>query len=323
MGAEDRRVIGSRPARAARRSAPGSAASARAGADCSPRARCRRVRRALGGEHRGARVGLDHLVAEPDPQHALEHVPSLVVGVVDVKRGDPLKARIAGICPLDHQEVAVLAADLTAARDVRNRSSGIAESVTRPYPRMDRVPPRMAVKTEAIGKTYEPSRTRSAARRSASTPRRSARPTLCTSTSRPPARPATPTWWRHRCSRSSTPRERSGRWMFDPEVGINFAMLVHGGQEFAWGPVVVAGDEVTHDRIRQGHLGTWRDGVLRVRVGVGEPARGDRLHGHVDEDRQGRRMSRGRHDRAEGHAGPVRHRPLRGRVGRLQPDPHR
>ena len=33
--------------------------------------------------------------------------------------------------------------------------------------------------------------------------------------------------------------------MFDPEVGINFAMMVHGAQEFRWGPVVVAGDEVT------------------------------------------------------------------------------
>jgi acyl dehydratase len=32
--------------------------------------------------------------------------------------------------------------------------------------------------------------------------------------------------------------------LFDPEVGINFAMLVHGGQEFEWGPLVVAGDEV-------------------------------------------------------------------------------
>ena len=32
--------------------------------------------------------------------------------------------------------------------------------------------------------------------------------------------------------------------LFDPEVGINFAMLVHGGQEFDWGPLVVAGDEV-------------------------------------------------------------------------------
>ena len=33
--------------------------------------------------------------------------------------------------------------------------------------------------------------------------------------------------------------------MFDPEVGMNFAMMVHGGQEFEWGPLVVAGDEIT------------------------------------------------------------------------------
>jgi acyl dehydratase len=33
--------------------------------------------------------------------------------------------------------------------------------------------------------------------------------------------------------------------IFDPEVGINFAMMVHGGQEFSWGDPVVAGDEVT------------------------------------------------------------------------------
>ncbi len=33
--------------------------------------------------------------------------------------------------------------------------------------------------------------------------------------------------------------------VFDPEVGINFAMMVHGAQEFAWGPVVVGGDEIT------------------------------------------------------------------------------
>lgn len=32
--------------------------------------------------------------------------------------------------------------------------------------------------------------------------------------------------------------------MFDKEVGINFARLVHGGQEFKWGPLVVAGDEI-------------------------------------------------------------------------------
>jgi acyl dehydratase len=33
--------------------------------------------------------------------------------------------------------------------------------------------------------------------------------------------------------------------LFDPEVGMNFARMVHGGQEFAWGPLVVAGDEVS------------------------------------------------------------------------------
>jgi acyl dehydratase len=33
--------------------------------------------------------------------------------------------------------------------------------------------------------------------------------------------------------------------LFDPDVGLNFAMMVHGGQEFRWGPVVVAGDEIS------------------------------------------------------------------------------
>src|SRR5437660_9028032 len=36
-----------------------------------------------------------------------------------------------------------------------------------------------------------------------------------------------------------------GPAIFDPEVGINFAMMVHGSQEFRWGPPVVAGDEIT------------------------------------------------------------------------------
>jgi acyl dehydratase len=31
----------------------------------------------------------------------------------------------------------------------------------------------------------------------------------------------------------------------DPEVGMDFARMVHGAQEFAWGPLVVAGDEIT------------------------------------------------------------------------------
>jgi acyl dehydratase len=33
--------------------------------------------------------------------------------------------------------------------------------------------------------------------------------------------------------------------LFDPELGINFAMLVHGGQEFEWGEPVCAGDTIT------------------------------------------------------------------------------
>jgi acyl dehydratase len=33
--------------------------------------------------------------------------------------------------------------------------------------------------------------------------------------------------------------------LFDPDVGINFALMVHGGQEFVWGPLVVAGEETT------------------------------------------------------------------------------
>ena len=33
--------------------------------------------------------------------------------------------------------------------------------------------------------------------------------------------------------------------MFDPEVGIDFSRLVHAGQEFEWGELVVAGDEIS------------------------------------------------------------------------------
>jgi acyl dehydratase len=36
-----------------------------------------------------------------------------------------------------------------------------------------------------------------------------------------------------------------GPAIVDPEVGINLAMMVHGGQEFVWGEPVCAGDEIT------------------------------------------------------------------------------
>ena len=33
--------------------------------------------------------------------------------------------------------------------------------------------------------------------------------------------------------------------ILDPEIELNLAMMVHGGQEFVWGAPVVAGDEIT------------------------------------------------------------------------------
>ena len=35
-----------------------------------------------------------------------------------------------------------------------------------------------------------------------------------------------------------------GEALFDPEIGLDFARMVHGGQEFTWGPLVQAGDEI-------------------------------------------------------------------------------
>jgi len=79
-----------------------------------------------------------------------------------------------------------------------------------------------------------------------------------------------------------------GPAIFDPEVGIDFALMVHGAQEFAWGPLVIAGDEVTTSvevkgieeredmgyyvfgsvsRNQDGHtvcVGTWTNIVRRV-----------------------------------------------------------
>jgi acyl dehydratase len=38
-----------------------------------------------------------------------------------------------------------------------------------------------------------------------------------------------------------------GPAILDPEIGIDYARLVHGAQEFTWGEPVVAGDEITTD----------------------------------------------------------------------------
>jgi acyl dehydratase len=51
--------------------------------------------------------------------------------------------------------------------------------------------------------------------------------------------------------------------LLDPELEIDFSMLVHGGQEFRWdGPLVVSGDEITttlrvHDIRRRADLGFY------------------------------------------------------------------
>jgi acyl dehydratase len=37
----------------------------------------------------------------------------------------------------------------------------------------------------------------------------------------------------------------AGPAMLDPEVGMNFATMVHGGQEFEWDEPACAGDEIT------------------------------------------------------------------------------
>jgi acyl dehydratase len=40
-------------------------------------------------------------------------------------------------------------------------------------------------------------------------------------------------------------RASLGTALFDPEVGIDFARLVHGSQAFRWGELVIAGDEIS------------------------------------------------------------------------------
>ena len=50
-----------------------------------------------------------------------------------------------------------------------------------------------------------------------------------------------------------------GPAVLDPDLGIDFSRLVHGGQDFTWHAPVVAGDEITTeaeftDRARRGGL---------------------------------------------------------------------
>ncbi len=85
----------------------------------------------------------------------------------------------------------------------------------------------------------------SVARRCASTRRRSGRPRRSATTSRPRRPRATPTSSRRRCSPTVYSWAALEPVVLDPEVGIDFSRLVHGGQEFTWHEPVVAGDEIT------------------------------------------------------------------------------
>ena len=120
-----------------------------------------------------------------------------------------------------------------------------------------------------------------------------------------------------------------GPAMFDPEVGMNFAAMVHGGQEFEWGEPACSGDEITttakcleiYEKDGKGFYVFETNSVNQD---------GDQVvTRHLDQHRQGGlrwRELRRRRDQiagAAGHPGQVPAAPLRGRLGRLQPDPHR
>ena len=49
--------------------------------------------------------------------------------------------------------------------------------------------------------------------------------------------------------------------VLDPEVGLDFSRMVHGGQEFSWHEPVVAGDEITTEAE---FTGTAKKGGLNV-----------------------------------------------------------
>ena len=154
--------------------------------------------------------------------------------------------------------------------------------------------------------------------------RRSARRTRSTSTWRRPGPPATPTRPRRRCSPSSTPAGRCRRdcstptWRSTSRAGAWLS-----GVRLA-GPVVVAGDEIT-TVLSVGASPSEPGCASTCSSRIGQPARRGRLHWGLDEHHPGDRMSPGQRAtlRAASHARSVCHGPLCGRVGRLQPDPHR
>ena len=80
--------------------------------------------------------------------------------------------------------------------------------------------------------------------------------------------------------------------MLDPEVGINFAMMVHGGQEFVWGEPVCAGDTITTDASVKDISEKGGMGFYVFESVSHEPGRPGGRARHLDEHREGRVVRR-------------------------------
>ena len=74
--------------------------------------------------------------------------------------------------------------------------------------------------------------------------------------------------------------------MFDPELGIDFARLVHGEQAFRWHRLVVAGDELTTTLTVADISRRWGICFYAFATESVDAARRGRLHRHVDQHRQ-------------------------------------
>ena len=80
-----------------------------------------------------------------------------------------------------------------------------------------------------------------------------------------------------------------GPAIFDQDVGMDFARMLHGSQEFVWGEPVCAGDVDHHRRRVEGPTRRrTTEAVLRVRVGVAQPGRRRGSARHLDQHRAGR-----------------------------------
>ena len=75
--------------------------------------------------------------------------------------------------------------------------------------------------------------------------------------------------------------------LFDPELAIDFSMLVHGCQDFRWERLVLAGDEISTVVTVLTSTSAPGFDFYAFQTTSREPVRRARLHGPVDEHRQG------------------------------------